>query len=167
MNNNNKYYNGRVNISKTPSKSWNLFHQKNHNNDIYKQEAVKTIQTTSLLSNAFFSKKNIDIIQNNIRYSVWVKSNKKHIIGRQSDVQLQIVMRSIFLQNSKNLPTNIKEQIINLNLLVEKYCVFKILSEIEQYISYKETVSTLAKPMVRPMQTSIKGEKTLEFKNFM
>ena len=27
MNNNNKYYNGRVNISKTPSKSWNLFHQ--------------------------------------------------------------------------------------------------------------------------------------------
>ena len=165
--NKNTHFNGRVNINNSQSKPWDLFQQSNLNNNLYKQEAVKTIQTSTPLSNAYFSKKNIDIIQNNLRYSVWSKSGGKHIISRQSDVQLQIIMRSIFLQNCKHLPTNIKGQIINLNSLVANYCVSRILSEIEQYISYKKSVSTLAQPLARPEQTSIKGDKTLELKNFM
>lgn len=167
LNNKKVNFNGRVNITDSQSKPWELFQQCNLNNNLYKQEAVKTIQTSTPLSNAFFSKENIDIIQNNIRYTVWLKSGKKHIISRQSDIQLQIIMRSVFLQNSKHLPTNIKGQILNLNSLVINYSVPKILSAVEQFICYKQTVSTLPQPMTRPEQTSIKGEKTLELKNFM
>ena len=33
----------------------------------------------------------MDIIQNNIRYTVYNKTNKKHIIDKQSDIELQII----------------------------------------------------------------------------
>ena len=60
----------------------------------------------------------MDIIQNNIRYTVYVKTNKKHIIDKQSDIELQIIMRSMYLQHSPNLEYNYKEQLEYLNKLV-------------------------------------------------
>jgi len=33
----------------------------------------------------------------------YTKTNKKHIIDKQSDIELQIIMRSIYLQHSTNL----------------------------------------------------------------
>ena len=82
-----------------------------------------------------------------IRYNVYLRSGKKHIIGRQSDTQLQIIMRSIYLQNSKNLNTDIKGQIQELNKLVIDYCVPNILVEVEQYIQYKVSVSKIPEPL--------------------
>ena len=97
-------YNGRVNIAnKDAEPQWPLFQQNNNGVKNYKEEALRGIQTESTLSQVFFSKQNIDLIQNQIRYNVWIKSNKMHIIGRQSDTELEIVMRSIYLQYSKNL----------------------------------------------------------------
>lgn len=159
--------NGRVDITNCNKKPWGLFEQENSGNKIYKEEALKTIQSCSPLSNAFFSKKNIDIIQNSIRYNVWKESNEKHVIARQSDVQLQIIMRSVFLQYSKNIPTNIEGQINSLNRIVVNFCVPKILSEVKQYIIYKNTVSELPQPLERPKQTTTKGSKTLELKKFI
>ena len=60
-----------------------------------------------------FSKRNIDCIQKHIQKSVLQKTNYR--IGRQSDLQLQIIMRSIYLQYSKNLDCNYAEQIRELN----------------------------------------------------
>ena len=48
------------------------------------------------LSNAFFSGKNIQIIQNGIRAGVYNKSNQQYIVGEQSIDELQIIMRGIF-----------------------------------------------------------------------
>ena len=159
--------NGRVNIlNDKAQEQWPLFQQNNTGAINYKEEALRGIQSKSTLSQVFFSKNNIDLLQNQIRYNVWLQSNKKHIIGRQSDTELEIVMRSIYLQYSKNLPYNIKEQIKELNTMILDYCIPNILSEVEQYLSYKVNVSTLPEPISRPESLSSAGTKTLILKNF-
>ena len=94
--------NGRVDIlDNNNAKSYPLY-QNNKRNTEYKDEALKGIQSSSPLSQLFFCKENIDNIQNMIRYNVWLISEKKHIIERQSDVDLHVVMRSFYLQYSQN-----------------------------------------------------------------
>ena len=159
--------NGRVNIlDEKPQEQWPLFQQNNTGSINYKEEALRGIQSKSLLSQAFFSKNNIDLLQNQIRYNVWLQSNKQHIIGRQSETELEIIMRSIYLQYSKNLPYNIKEQIKELNSMILDYCIPNILSEVEQYLSYKVNVSTLPTPIAIPKSLSSAGTKTLILNNF-
>ena len=47
--------------------------------------------------------KNLENIQNQIIKEIYTLSDKSYIRGRQSDTELKIVMRSIYLQHSKNL----------------------------------------------------------------
>jgi hypothetical protein len=165
---NNQLFNGRVDIINNTFKSSNnnLFEEDTNPLNIYTDEALKGIQVKSLLSIAFFSDKNIQIIQNNIRYNVFKSSNEKHVIGEQSPLQLQIIMRAIYLQYSKNLNDNIKQQIEDLNEMITNYCVPKILSELEQYIQYKNDVSNLYVPIPRSLNTSVAGTKTLSLDRF-
>jgi hypothetical protein len=128
----------------------------------FKRTALKGIQQVSQLSLLFFSKENIDILQKYIRYNVWILSNKKHIIGRQSDIELEIVMRSMYLQHSRNLNCKIIDQIKNLNKLVVDWCAPKIYSEVQQYIGYLYDVQQLPMPIDRPVNISNKGSKTLK-----
>ena len=94
------------------------------------------------------------------------KSKGEFKIGRQSDKQLNIIMRSIYLQNSKNLPNDIQGQVFELNKLVLQYCVPNIYSEILQYNGYLKAISTNIVPLDRSINISSKGEKINEFKSF-
>ena len=51
-------------------------------------------------------------------------------------------MRSVYLQNAANNPTNITEQVEALNQIVADYCIPQICSEAQAYINYKNDVST-------------------------
>ena len=106
------------------------------------------------LSDAFFSKHNIQIIQNQIRHGIYNVTNEQHIIGEQDNDTLKVIMRSLFLQNSLNLKCNIKGQIKTLNQLVLNYCIPQIYGEIQGYVKFKEDISTLATPMARPAMTT-------------
>jgi len=165
---NNELFNGRVDIINNNFKSNdnNLYSEDQTPSNVFTSEALNGIQTKSLLSTAFFSDKNIQIIQNNIRYNVFKSSNEKYKIGEQSTLQLQIIMRAIYLQYSKNLNYNIKEQISDLNESVTNYCVPKILSELEQYMKYKYDVSNLYTPIPRSLNTSVAGTKSLSLDRF-
>jgi len=103
------------------------------------------------LSKAYFSKENIQIIQNGIRTGVYNKSNKQYTVGPQDCDTLKIIMRSIFLQNSTNQPHNISGQIAELNKIVLDYCIFHVYSEAQSYIKYLHDVSTLAVPLATPI----------------
>jgi len=103
------------------------------------------------LSKAFFSKENIQIIQNGIRAGVYKKSNKQYVIGSQDCDSLKIIMRSVFLQHSANQSINIVGQIEQLNQIVLDYCIFNVYSEAQSYIKYLYDVSTLAVPMSTPI----------------
>lgn len=103
------------------------------------------------LSKAFFSKENIQIIQNGIRAGVYNKSNGQYIIGSQDCDALKIIMRSVYLQNSANQTINISGQIEELDKIVLDYCIHHVYSEAQGYMKYLYDVSTLAVPMAAPV----------------
>ena len=120
------------------------------------RDALNGNITTSQLSTAYFSKENIRIIQNGLRAGVHSLSKGSYIISPQNEDNLKVIMRSIFLQNSANLPTNIKEQIYELNNLVLEYCIPKVYGEAQGYLTYLHDVSNLAIPMKRPESSTYK-----------
>ena len=97
------------------------------------------------LSTAFFSSPNMKIIQNGIRAGVYNKSNGQYVIGEQNGDELKIVMRSIFLQYAKNLPTHIADQINELNQIVfnRRNNILCILSRIENMKYLNVIVNTI------------------------
>jgi len=127
-------------------------------------DAMTGTWETSILSNTFFSTENQQIIQNGIRAGVYEKSKGKYVISQQSDVQLKMIMRGIFLEQSKNNTDNIQEQIQELNQSVLKFCIPKVYSEAQGYLHYLKDASTLAIPMAKPIHQSTK--QTLELKPF-
>ena len=156
-----QYQNGRVIMNNTQNvKDMNMIEGNKPNNN-FQVESLYGIQETSKLNQLFFSKKNMDIIQNNIRYTVYVKTNKRHIIDKQSDIELQIIMRSMYLQHSPNLEYNYKEQLEYLNKLVSDWCVEKIIPQLEQYIGYLKEVEYMPMPIDLPVNLSSKGSRTL------
>ena len=107
----------------------------------------------SMLSNTFFNANNIRIIQNGLKAGVYKLSNGRFLIGDQEEDTLKIIMRSIFLQHSTNLPNNITGQVVALNKMVLDYCVPQVYGEAQGYVKYKNDVSTLVVPISRPTST--------------
>ena len=104
----------------------------------------------SLLSKTFFSAENIDLLQKLIIVGVDKKSRGLYKIGYQDEDVLKVIMRAIYLQNSKNLCNNITEQIQQLNNHVINYAVPQIYNEAGSYLKYKQHVSHLAVPIALP-----------------
>ena len=108
----------------------------------------------NLLKKVFFSNKNFDIINKNIVLTVWKKTNKQIKIGLQSKNRLNIAMEYVFLYFSKNLTTNIKHQIIELNNKVVCSVVPDILSNIKQKIDYLKDIEKIREPNQLPVNSS-------------
>ena len=130
-------------------------------NKNYKDNAVVNIQAKTPLSEVFFSQANIDNLQNQIRYRLYLYSDNNYTIGRQSDTELKIVMRSYFLQYGKFKKCKLREQVVELNELVIQYCVPYIYDQIKQYNSYIQDVETLPMPLEHPKNLSSKGTRNL------
>lgn len=149
-------------FERTPTAIPGMFQREN-----WDQEALKGMKTTSDVARVYFSASNVEAVHQAIRYSVYVRSCQKHVIGRQSEDELRIIMRSVYLQNAKDLPYEINAQVRELNTIVINYCVGRILSEIDMYMNYTRDISTLPVPLERSENTSVAGTKTLEVKRFM
>jgi hypothetical protein len=125
-------------------------------------EALNGIYQCSDLSNMFFRKENIIEIQRMLSKKV-LECTKKQIDPQDPNI-IKGVMRSTFLHFSKNLPNNISEQITELNNLVVKQCVPRVISGINSYLKYQRDVSNLAVPMDLPKSTY--RNQTIEFKGY-
>jgi hypothetical protein len=151
-----KTSNGRVNIinkTQQPDLS-NLFAMYDKipaNQCATYREATLGLWNETPLSKAFFSKENIQIIQNGIRAGVYKKSNKQYTVAPQDCDTLKIIMRSVYLQHSANQPNNISGQIEELNKIVLDYCIYHVYSEAQSYMKYLYDVSTLAVPLSTPI----------------
>jgi hypothetical protein len=157
----NQFQNGRVTLSNKNVKDMKMIDHESEKMNNFQVEALYGIQETSKLNQLFFSKSNMDIIQNMIRYNVYLKSDKKFIIDKQSDVELEIIMRSIYLQHSPNLLDKTKEQIEYLNKLVSDWSVEQIIPEINQYIGYIKEIEYMPLPIDLPLNLSSKGSRAL------
>ena len=163
MNPMNTRQNGRIDIMKSiPNQNAFLMCDKIPVNEpIGYNDALKGNIESTPLSNLFFSSKNINTIQLGIRHEVYKLSNQKYNIDKQNEDVLKIIMRSIFLQNSAHLLTQIQEQVNQLNQLVIDYCAPSIYTEVQCYMKYKQDVSNLAVPLEHPKHSTYKY-KTIE-----
>lgn len=130
------------------------------------RDTINVNYTNTPLIDAFFSSKNIQIIQNAIRANIYKISNGEYIISQQDCDTLKIIMRGVFLQHSMNMQSNYTEQISQLNEMVIEFSVKQLVGEIESYLKYKRDVSTLATPMPLPIMSSTVKTKQLELKQW-
>lgn len=125
-------------------------------------EVLKSIHSKNELSMVFFGRKNINALQEAIRYQVFKGSCGKHIIDKQSETDLIVIMRSMYLEYGQYRPFGIKEQVQALNQRVLEYCVPRILQEINIYLHYRNDIQNLPVPLDRGEFISAKGTKVLE-----
>ena len=160
--NNNK---GRVSLKNDYEKPFKF--TENFTKENVYDNSLKYIQTENLLSKIFFSNENIKMIQNMLRYNVWLYSDKKFVISDQDETQLTIIMRSIYLQYSKNLPNNIKDQVKKLNKYVLDWSIPRVLTQVKQFIGYKNDITKVNDPLPYGKYSSSAGTKTLQLDNFL
>ena len=152
-------HNGRVIIDDTTYVPYSLYSESFKQNN---SNPIAKLQTDDALKLAYFSEQNKQWIQNAIRYQVWINSEKEHIIDNQSSDELDLIMRSIYLQYSRNIPS--KEHLLELNNMVVNYCVPNIITQIKQYVGYKRDIQNLADPIDHGIHTRITGSKTIEYR---
>ena len=129
--------------------------------DNFKEDATKGFMSKNCLNDLFFSNMNIDALQQGMKNMVANETNGGTIIGRQSEIELKIVMRSIYLQYGRNLSEDVIGQVKDLNKKVLDYCVPNILVQAEQYRNYIKDASNIHAPIARSENVSNKGSKTL------
>ena len=120
----------------------------------------------SVLAKSFFSVSNVEGLHQAMRYEVYRASRGKHVIDRQSNTELLLVMRATYLMNGTNTDKGVREEVAKLNAMVLEYAVPKILQEIEMYLDYKRNAGTMPIPMPRSQIATMKGTRTLEMREF-
>lgn len=162
----NKVNNGRVDI-KSPNTSalFQMYDKIPANQCVTFRNPTEGLWTDTSLSQAFFSEQNIQIVQNGIRAGIYKISNGQYVIGPQDCDSLKIIMRSVFLQHAANQPTNISNQISELNKIVLNYCIQQVYSEAQGYIQYINDASTLVVPIAHPVMAS-QNDRQLELKSW-
>lgn len=108
------------------------------------------------LSEKFFSRANVDALQRALRDVI--RRRMGYAIDRQSDQQLMIVMRYVFMQRARHEGGDAEVRRLNDEVLRE--IAPQVASGVEQYIGYLRDASTLPTPMARGQATSIKGTTT-------
>uniref|UniRef100_A0A6C0C9H9 Minor capsid protein P8 central region domain-containing protein n=1 Tax=viral metagenome TaxID=1070528 RepID=A0A6C0C9H9_9ZZZZ len=134
-----------------------------HYTDYYNmsKDCVKGIQEETILSKIFFSPQNVDLLQKQIIGTVFKRTNGAYLIEKQNEEDLQVVMRSMFLQHARHVADHIKEQIQELNNLVTDDVVPNIISEVNQYIGYLDRTFLPRQIMDHPECVSSAGMRTL------
>lgn len=133
----------------------------------------KNLYGETLLTFLFFSEDNIYNIQKLIRMLVYkqVKQN----VDNQSNTELMIIMRSIFLAYSEHpklidesmsekerirLLTLYTNEVDRLNQLVINECVPLVTSQLQQYLTYLQDASNSLHVIDKPISTSVAGTKS-------
>ncbi len=135
-------------------------------NDEFSEEVTKGMMATTHVSQLFFSVKNVEALQHGIRYGVYKRTCKRHVISNQSNDELKVIMRSVYLQHSKNLSYDILEQVRELNGKVLNYAIDYVVKELDMYERYRKDVSALPVPLERGVFESSAGLKSGTFKGF-
>lgn len=162
-------YNGRVDIINPPNPDAVFKMQERiaiKNKATNYCEAMSNNWEDSILSRAYFSSKNIQIIQNAIRAGVYSMSNNKFVVGVPNIDTLKIIMRSTFLQYAEYDLNNVTKEIERLNQIVLDYAIPATYNEAVGYKKYREDQSTLVVPLERELPHD-RNYKQLELKNWV
>lgn len=131
-------------------------------NNTLARDIVKTMVERSPVSDMFFADVNMKHLKKVICDTVYQRSGGKYVISpdAQSDNDLLIVMRSIYLEHAQHLPYQIKEQVANLNYQVIIDLVPRVMSNAQQHLAYIRDHSQQHLVMDRPRNVSNAGTRS-------
>lgn len=132
----------------------------------FQQQATIRVHTATPLNQSFFSDANIQHLQDEIRYRVWEKSGRKHVIGQQKPDDLKTIMRAYYLQYQINDEKNVAKELSDLNERVLKFCVDDVLGSINMYLYNRSQILNYPDQIDRPVNANIYGTKGAELKAF-
>jgi hypothetical protein len=158
--------NGRVQVTDNYNYDMYKLFDENKTRNNFNEEAIKGVHSNNELANIFFSKSNIDLIQDSIRYLVNQKTCGKYVISRQSDSELKLIMRAFYLQEGRHKQYNVTDEVKELNTLVLNFAVPRVIQEIGMYMHYKNDIDKIPMPLARSQNMSSKGTKQLVSKEF-
>lgn len=114
----------------------------------------------TVVNTRFFNRANLDSLQR--RAATLVKQRTGMTIDRQSDDELLVVMRAVYLEGGAvNDPADPRGAIEALNDAVIDKVVPIIASNVLQYVGYLRDASSVPYMQTGPESPSIKGSKTL------
>ena len=99
----------------------------------FEPKAVKNIDT---LRKVFFSPENIKYLQEKMIYEVYLTTNKKYKIGYQNELDLKMVMETLYFNLTRNVGFELNGQLKDLNDKVIKFTVPKIINELYVYLNF-------------------------------
>lgn len=114
------------------------------------------------LMRLFFSRPNFEALHDGIRYGVYMKSDGKLKVGRQSDTELLIIMQSIFTQYAEHRPIDIRDQVARLNVMVLDYAIENVFADAVYWMRYVNDIQRLPVDVMMPEATTNKGENSLQ-----
>ena len=110
----------------------------------------------------FMSDDNMNRMQKQIKREVFrISGGKFRLEADQNQDDLLIVMRYIFIEYGKNLPTHIMDQVKILNRQLLNYIVPDIITNIKQQYKYLKEISEPIKPLDQPLNVNNKGRRSL------
>lgn len=121
--------------------------------DTSASDPIKGILEETIVTNIFFSEQNYEALQRTIKYEVYRQYNNT-IIGKQSNEQLFIIMRSMLLQYGDLLNPNHIEEVKKINKYVVDFSVKRIISELIQYNGYVNKIDNTPIPLDLPNYTN-------------
>lgn len=131
-----------------------------------RRDLVGTMHNETPLNSVFFSHANIDRLQQGIHDQVYSMSGNQYDIGRQSDDDLRIIMRSYYLMFGRNDPSNVSGELAELNHRVIGYCAGKIYSEVDFHMFYRKDLEDFAPAIANPVNVNSYGTQRGELKSF-
>lgn len=117
------------------------------------------------MTKLFFSKDNIKRIQKMLKNEVFSRTNGEYKLDvDQDENDLLVAMKAVYFDDhngARFLPTEVVRQVKFLNKKVIDRIVPYMISEMKQYYSYLKEINNPIKPIMRPMNVSNAGRKTL------
>jgi hypothetical protein len=114
------------------------------------------------LSVAYFSNKNMSRIQKYIKREVFRQSKGEYVLDvDQDEMDLLLVMRAVFFENARHLPTDIDGQVNELDRLVLRDIVPGMMTNISQQMGYLRDISQPIQPIALPLNVNNGGRRSL------
>jgi hypothetical protein len=131
-----------------------------------REDLIGHQHTKTPLNMVFFSQSNIDYIHSQIIEQVSRMSGGKYRIDRQGDDEVRIVMRSYYLMFARNDPTQVAQDLKELNARVIGYCSAKVYSEVDFHAFYLKDLEDFAPAIANPINPKHYGSEPGELKSF-
>ena len=130
--------------------------------DSIQKTMLKSIHTPTPLGELFFSKNNMNRIQQKIKYEVFIRTNGKYKLEvDQNESDLLIVMRDAYISDAMNNPYKMVHQVKVLNHRVIEKIVPDMISMIKQDDEYIKQLDRPIDPIPLPVNVSKAGRLSL------